>query len=608
MFQSYNMMTNPENAKNRVLALREEMEAIGVDGFLVPRADEHQGEYVPPHAQRLQWLTGFTGSAGVALILKDKAVIFVDGRYTLQVRQQTDGQIFSYEDLISCPPQQWLAQNAHGLTIAYDPWLHTIAGVKALQNAVEGKAKGRLIATSTNLVDNIWHDQPEPPLTRVTIQPLQYAGVATEQKLHTISDVLHSQNCDYVILTDPSSIAWTFNIRGKDVSNTPFPLSFALLPAQGQPSLFIDHRKLGSEEKHYLENYTRLFEPSMFLTEVAAAAKSGKCFSLAPNLVAEKIRQVVFDNGGTIKELEDPARLPRAIKNESELAGSRHAHTRDGVALCRFFSWLSRQPSGSVDEISASMQLETFRTKTAVEMGSKLEDLSFDTISGSGPDGAIIHYRVTTATNRALNDGELYLVDSGAQYKDGTTDVTRTVAIGEVGEEEKRCFTLVLKGMIALSVARFPVGTRGQDLDVVARIHLWKAGLDYAHGTGHGVGAYLAVHEGPQNISKRGAQELIPGMIVSNEPGYYREGQFGIRIENLLAVMPATEISGGDISMLKFETLTFCPIDRNLILVDMLTNEERNWLNNYHASVYDHNVSHLDDTDRKWLEEATKPL
>ena len=300
--------------------------------------------------------------------------------------------------------------------------------------------------------------------------------------------------------------------------------------------------------------------------------------------------------------------MPRAIKNDSELAGSRHAHARDGVALCRFFSWLSRQPSGSVDEISASMQLETFRTETAVEMGSKLEDLSFDTISGSGPDGAIIHYRVTTATNRALNDGELYLVDSGAQYKDGTTDVTRTVAIGEVGEEEKRCFTLVLKGMIALSVARFPVGTRGQDLDVLARINLWKAGLDYAHGTGHGVGAYLAVHEGPQNISKRGAQELIPGMIVSNEPGYYREGQFGIRIENLLAVMPATEISGGDISMLKFETLTFCPIDRNLILVDMLTNEERNWLNNYHASVYDHNVSHLDDTDRKWLEEATKPL
>lgn len=608
MFQSFNMMTNPQNAKARILALRKEMENLALDGFLVPRADEHQGEYVPPHAQRLQWLTGFTGSAGIALVLKDKAVIFVDGRYTLQVRQQTDKTVFSYEDLVLMPPSAWLAENTEGLTIGYDPWLHTIAGVKALKQAVEEKAKGKLVATKHNLVDAIWSDQPAPPLTAVTIQPLEYAGLPTEEKLDTIASAIKKENCDAVILTDPSSIAWTFNIRGKDVSNTPFPLSFAIISADKSASLFIDHRKLGGKEKAYLEAFTTLFEPANFLPEVAAMANSGKCFSLAPNLAAEKLHQVIVENGGTVREHDDPARLPRAIKNDAELDGSRRAHARDGVALCRFFSWLSRQKAGTVDEISAATRLEAFRSETALEMGSKLEDLSFDTISGSGSDGAIIHYRVTTATNRPLNNSELYLVDSGAQYRDGTTDVTRTVAIGNVADEEKRCFTLVLKGMIALSAARFPKGTRGSDLDCLARINLWKAGLDYAHGTGHGVGAYLAVHEGPQNISKRGTQELLPGMIVSNEPGYYREGAFGIRIENLIIVKPATDIVGGDIAMMGFETLTFCPIDRNLITVAMLTDEERSWLNGYHAEVYRKNAPHLDEVDRKWLEEATKPL
>ena len=608
MFQSFEIATNPDNAKARVAALRKEMEKLGLDGYLVPRADEHQGEYVPPHAQRLQWLTGFTGSAGVALILKDKAVIFVDGRYTLQVRNQTDGKIFTYADLISCPPSLWLEQNTKGLNIGFDPWLHTVNGVKALKKAVEEKAHGKLVGTEKNLVDLIWHDQPEPPLTPVTIQPLDYAGVPADKKLELMAENLKKDGCDLVLLTDPSSIAWVFNIRGNDVSNTPFSLSFAILRAKGRPSLFIDQRKLGENEKKYLARYVDIFEPSALIPEVIKEAGKKSCFSLDGQLSAEKLRQVIADHGGTIKDLRDPARLPRAIKNEAELKGSRQAHARDGVALCRFFSWLSRQKPGTVDEISAATKLESFRADTALKMGSKLEDLSFDTISGSGSDGAIIHYRVNTATNRPLNEGELYLVDSGAQYRDGTTDVTRTVAIGHVGGQEKRCFTLVLKGMIDLASARFPKGTRGQDVDVLARIALWKAGLDFAHGTGHGVGSYLAVHEGPQTISKRGAQELLPGMIVSNEPGYYREGAFGIRIENLLVVKPAEPVKGGDSDMLGFETLTLCPIDRNLIDVDMLTNEEREWLDTYHACVMKENAPHLDEVDRKWLERATQPL
>uniref|UniRef100_UPI002604D77C aminopeptidase family protein P n=1 Tax=uncultured Bartonella sp. TaxID=104108 RepID=UPI002604D77C len=517
-------------------------------------------------------------------------------------------KIFDYEDLISCPPHLWLQQNTKGLTIGFDPWLHTVNGVKTLQKSVEETAGGKLVGTNNNLVDLIWPDQPEPPLTPVSIQPLDYAGITADKKLQLIAEELQKNGCDLTILTDPSSIAWVFNIRGNDVSNTPFPLSFAILRAHGRPSLFIDHRKLGDNEQKYLAGYVDVFEPSALLPEVIKQAKAKATFALDGQLSAEKFHDVIIGHGGTIKDLRDAARLPRAIKNEAELEGARHAHLRDGVALCRFFSWLSREKPGAVNEISAAGKLEFFRTDTALKMGSKLEDLSFDTISGSGANGAIIHYRVNTATNRPLEEGNLYLVDSGAQYRDGTTDVTRTVAVGQAGDEEKRCFTLVLKGLIDLSTARFPKGSRGQDLDVLARIALWNAGLDFTHGTGHGVGSYLAVHEGPQTISKRGVQELLPGMIISNEPGYYREGAFGIRIENLLVVKPAKAIKGGDIAMLGFETLTHCPIDRNLIVVDMLTKEERDWLNDYHSEVLRRNAPHLDATDRKWLEAATRPL
>ncbi|EJF89052.1 aminopeptidase P family protein [Bartonella tamiae] len=608
MFQSFDMTTNPANAKERVERLRYEMEKQNLDGFLVPRADEHQGEYVPPHAQRLAWLTGFTGSAGIALILKKSAILFVDGRYTLQVKQQTDPSIFDYCDLIATPPATWLTQNAAGLNIGFDPWLHTINDVKNLKKSLENQTDTHLIAVQKNLVDLVWDDQPEPPLSPVRLQPLAFAGVSTDEKLPLIQTDIAKHHCDLALLSDPSSIAWIFNIRGNDVSNTPFALSFALMPAHGRPMLFIDSRKLGNEQRDYLKNYSDIYSPDQLILHIQKQAKEHKCFALDPTLVGQKFAGEITEYGGKIKYVSDPAKLPRAIKNKSELDGSRNAHARDGIALCRFFAWLSRQPFGSVSEISAAKKLEEIRFQTALEQGSKLEDLSFDTISGTGPDGAIIHYRVTTPTNRILNEGDLYLVDSGAQYRDGTTDVTRTVAIGQVGDEEKRCFTLVLKGMIGISTAHFPQSTRGQDIDALARINLWKAGLDFAHGTGHGVGAYLAVHEGPQNLSKRGVQELFAGMIVSNEPGYYREGAFGIRIENLLAIKPAEQITGGDYPMLSFETLTYCPIDRDLINVNMLTEEERQWINAYHKEVFDRHSTYLNDEDKAWLKNVTQSI
>ncbi|KZM37740.1 aminopeptidase P family protein [Bartonella bacilliformis] len=607
MYQSFEAITNPAYAAERISALRIQLNHFGLDGFLVPRTDEHQGEYIPLHAQRLSWLTGFTGSAGIALILKNKAIIFTDGRYTLQVRQQTDPHIFDYEDLTTCSPSQWLEKNGQKLSIGFDPWLHTISATATLKKALE-QANGKLIESKTNLIDLIWHDQPPLPQSALSLHPLKYAGCNTDEKLALICKDIQQAGANAFIFTDPASIAWTFNIRGNDISNTPFALCFALIPIKEMPILFIDGKKLGVEQREYLKRHARLCEPEELIPTIKDHVQAGTIFALDPTLTCEKLRTVIEERGSPFITLSDPASLPRAIKNNTELNGARKAHLRDGLALIRFLSWLDKQISGTISEISAAQKLEEFRIITAQEMGVKLEDLSFDTISATGEHGAIIHYRVTTETNKLLNAGELYLVDSGGQYRDGTTDVTRTVAIDHVGGEEKRCFTLVLKGMIALSTARFPKGTRGQDIDVLARIELWKAGFDYAHGTGHGVGSYLSVHEGPQNLSCRGSQELIPGMIVSNEPGYYREGAFGIRIENLMIVKPAQTIIAGDIDMLSFETLTNCPIDRRLILPELLTIQERQWLNDYHTHIYEVSAPYLNKEDRQWLKEATMPL
>lgn len=606
-FQNFDVTTNPANGAPRVAKLRAKMAELGLDGFLVPRADEHQGEYVPPHAQRLAWLTGFTGSAGAALILKNNAYVFVDGRYELQVRAQTDPKVFSYESLVTNPPASWLAENGKGLTIGFDPWLHTISDARSLREALE-KQGGQLVPVEINLVDAIWDDQPEVPAGEVTIQPARYAGHEAADKISEMQAAVAASGASATVLTDPSSIAWIFNIRGKDVSNTPLPLSFAIIPAKGEPELFIDGRKLAIESRAYLTQLAKLAAPADLEGHLSARAAKGEAILLDPILAAEKLRLIVVSAGGSVIEGKDPARIPRAIKNKAELDGSRAAHERDGVAMVNFLSWIDTQKPGTVDEISAARKLEESRTEAGRDFQMPLEDISFDTISGAGPNGAIIHYRVNTDTNRTLEDGELYLIDSGGQYRDGTTDITRTVPIGNITPEAVKAFTLVLKGMIAITTARFPKGTRGQDIDALARIALWKHGFDYAHGTGHGVGSYLSVHEGPQSISKKGAQELLPGMILSNEPGYYKPGSFGIRIENLIIVTEPEVPEGGDIPMMGFETLTYCPIDRRLIDKSLFTQEEIDWLNNYHASVREKLSAHLKETERKWLEGATAPL
>ncbi|MGU3575722.1 aminopeptidase P family protein [Brucellaceae bacterium C25G] len=611
-FQSFEVKSDPSYAKPRVAKLRALMATHNIDGLLVPRADEHQGEYVPESAQRLGWLTGFTGSAGAVLILKDSAHLFVDGRYELQAASQTDPAIFTIESLVTNPPATWLKSNGKGLIIGFDPWLHTINEAAALRASLEANG-GRLVALGQNLVDEIWQDRPSAPLAPVTIQPARYSGQEASDKIALMQQALRETGASATILSDPSSAAWLFNIRGKDVSNTPLPLCFVLLFANERPQLFIDERKLAIEPRAYLTQLATLCEPASLEDTLAKRAASGDIFMLDPALAAEKFRLIIEaanhkDAGASYIVGKDPARLPRAIKNQTELAGSRAAHERDGLAMVRFLSWLDEQKTEDLNEISAAQKLESCRAETGKEFQMPLEELSFDSISCSGPNGAIMHYRVNTDTNRQFENGDVYLIDSGGQYRDGTTDITRSVAIGDVSDDKKRAFTLVLKGMIAISTARFPKGTRGQDIDALARIALWKQGFDYGHGTGHGVGSYLSVHEGPQSISRRGDQELMAGMICSNEPGYYKPGSFGIRIENLVVVTPATVPEGGDLPMLGFETITFCPIDQRMIDRSLLVEDEINWLNDYHRQVREKLEPHTDASTRHWLIEATKPL
>ncbi|MEJ1120267.1 aminopeptidase P family protein [Phyllobacterium sp. CCNWLW109] len=607
MFQSFEVSSNPATGAPRVAKLRAELEGLKLDGFLVPRADEHQGEYVPARAQRLAWLTGFTGSAGVVLVLKNRAHLFVDGRYTLQAADQTDPSVFTIESLIDTPPAVWLRSIERPLTIGFDPWLHTISETKALREALE-KNGGSLVAVKDNLVDLIWDDQPAPPLEAVTIQPEKYAGKLAKVKLHELADAVGKAKADATILTDPSSIAWAFNIRGNDVSNTPLPLAFALIPANGEPLLFIDKRKLPMETEAYLTQLATLRAPSTLDNDVADFAAQGHTVMLDPALAAEKLRLIIEKAGGKIVEGLDPARLPRAIKNKTELEGARKSHERDGVAMVSFLSWIDHQAPGTIDEIDAATKLEETRHEIAQGFQMPLENLSFDSISGAGPNGAFAHYRVNTESNRKLQDGELYLIDSGGQYRDGTTDITRTLPVGTPTADMKKKFTLVLKGMIAISTARFPKGTRGMDIDVLARIALWKQGYDYGHGTGHGVGSFLSVHEGPQNISKRGTQELLPGMILSNEPGYYKPGGYGIRTENLLIVTEPQVPEGGDLPMMGFETITLCPIDKRLIDTSLLVREELVWLDAYHATVREKLLPHTSGEAREWLVNATEPF
>ncbi len=609
MFQSFDNKSAPQFGKARVDALRATFDTLGIDGFLIPRADEYQGEYVPECAERMAWLSGFTGSAGVVLVTRSEAIVFVDGRYTTQLVAQVDPSVFTGGDLVGAPPARWLADNASaGFRLGIDPWLHTSAELSRLEKALEEKG-GSVVLLAANPLDPLWEGRPAEPLEPVTIQPDAFTGTPARDKIGAVAAEAKGRKADAVLVTDPSSIAWIFNIRGNDVPHTPHPLARAIIHADGKADLFLDERKTNGEVKNYLRDLAELQTPAEIKPMLRSLAEKGATILVDADVVPVALTRIIKDTGGSVVEATDPVKLPRACKNEAELAGSAAAHIQDGAAMVEYLAWLDAQQPGTVTEIQAVKMLEQTRAKLGQAMQNPLKDISFDTISGSGPNAAIIHYRVTTDTDRTLQNGEMFLVDSGAQYINGTTDITRTVAIGSVPEEQKRFFTLVLKGVIAISDAKFPKGTRGCDLDPLARIALWKAGADYGHGTGHGVGSYLSVHEGPQRISRVSQQELLPGMILSNEPGYYRPGAFGIRIENLIYVREAQSIEGGDQPMLSFETLTWCPIDRRLIVVSSLTEDERNWLNDYHAKTREKLLPLIsDESVKQWLTAATEAL
>ena len=607
MFQQFTDSNDAANSLARIAALRASFGGLEVDGVIIPRADEHQGEYVAPGSERLRYSTGFSGSAGAALILNNRAILFVDGRYTIQAALQTDGELFEIDDLTSVSPAGWLEKNGAGLTIGFDPWLHTARAVEKLrQAAVAGRFT--LKALDANPVDAIWPDRPPAPKAKAVGHPEQFAGASAENKLEALSKALHLFSADACILSDPASLAWAFNIRGRDIPHVPVALGFAVLKRDEKATIYLPRSKFSEECASGLEKLAEFAPRAKMLNDLRALGKEGKTILADPASTPEAIMAVLRDSGVKLKALRDPVVIMRAQKNHVELEGARLAQRRDGAAMVQFLSWLDRQIAGSIDEVTAAKKLEECRRQNAAKSGMKLEDISFDTISGSGPNGAIVHYHVTQSTNRILGDGELFLVDSGGQYLDGTTDITRTVPIGEPTKEMRRAFTLVLKGMIAISRAKFPEGTRGVDLDVLARRALWEAGLDYAHGTGHGVGSFLSVHEGPQSISKRGMEPLLAGMILSNEPGYYKTGAYGIRIENLVLVEPTQIPTGGEIAMHGFETLTLCPIDRRLIDTDLLERAELQWLDAYHARVWDELSPLLAPSPRSWLRRVTKPL
>ncbi|PBB40741.1 X-Pro aminopeptidase [Mesorhizobium sp. WSM3866] len=608
MFQTFDSAGDPAIGKPRVATLRQWLAENKLDGFMVPRADEHQGEYVADRSARLKWLTGFSGSAGVAIILRDRAFIFVDGRYTLQVRNEVDLSIFTVESLVDNPPASWIKDNlGKGARLGFDPWLHTIGEIKALKASAE-QSGAKLVPLDKNPIDIIWEDQPEPPRAPVELHPIAFAGELAKDKLARLAGAIEKEGATHAVLTDPSSIAWAFNIRGGDVAHTPLALGFAILAADGKHQLFMDQRKFSRQVAAYLTQLADPHDPGEFEAAVANLAKGGAKIALDPVLAAEKLKMLVEGNGGIVVSAPDPARIPRATKNHAEVAGSRAAHRRDGAAIAKLLCWLDRQQPDTLDEIDVVTKLEEVRRQTGEETQMPLRDVSFDTISGAGPNGAIMHYRVSRATSRKLQSGELFLLDSGGQYQDGTTDITRTVPIGQPTEEIRERFTLVLKGMIGISTLRFPAGTRGSEIDAVARVALWKHGCDFAHGTGHGVGSYLAVHEGPQRIARTGTEKLLAGMMLSNEPGYYKEGSYGIRIENLILVTPAEQIEGGDIAMHGFETLTLAPIDKRLIRSDLLTRDELHWLDQYHARVLAEIGPMVDGETLAWLEKATAPL
>jgi len=604
MRQTFDETTDPSFGPRHVPLIRKAMAEQGLDALVIPHEDEHQNEYLPAANDRLAWATGFTGSAGAAVIFRDKAAVFVDGRYTLQVRDQVDEKLFEIRDLVDGGVPAYLeAVAAPGQAIGYDPRLHSPDALGHLRAAAT-KAGAELKPVAVNPLDAAWGAQrPPQPAAPVVPHPLEYAGEESASKRLRIGKAVAARGADVAVLTSPASIAWLFNIRGGDVIRSPLPLAQAILEKDGAARLFLDPRKVTPDLPAWLGNQVRLETPDDL--DAALADLAGRKVLVDPAQSPAWFFEALEKAGAVVGRAEDPCILPRACKNPTEIEGARRAHARDGAALTRFLHWLAVEGETSPpDELEVVARLEAFREQTGA-----LKDLSFDTIAGAGPNGAIVHYHPSTRLNRRTEKGSLLLLDSGAQYLDGTTDVTRTVAIGTPSPEMAQRFTLVLKGNLALARVRFPAGATGSALDVLARSALWAHGLDFDHGTGHGVGSYLGVHEGPHRISKApNSVALRPGMIVSNEPGYYKEGAYGIRIENLQVVTEAAAIPGGERPMLGFETLTLAPIDRRLIDLDLLTAEERAQLDAYHARVLDIVGPQVPADVRAWMNEACAPL
>lgn len=605
MFQMFDATTSPQTGPARLEALRGAMFKAGLDGFLIPRADRFQGEYAAPSDERLAWLTGFTGSAGFACVLPQIAGVFIDGRYRVQVRQQV-AEVFTPVHWPETRLADWLKEHcADGALIGYDPWLYTVAQIRELTEALS--ETGIELRSRANLVDQIWHDRPAPPKNPIRMHPVDHAGEPFEDKCARLGAALEKSGKRDAFIALPDSICWLLNIRGGDIARNPVVHAYAVLNWTGRVDLFTNAPTSDEVTSHF-GDLVRIYPLESMEAYFAARDQSTLQFDPAstPGAVLDLLQlRAESDAPLTIVEGQDPCILPKACKNATEIDGARAAHLRDGAAMVRFLAWLDEEaPKGALSETEVVSKLEGFRRET-----NALLDVSFETICGSGPNGAIVHYRVTHHSDRAISPGELLLVDSGGQYLDGTTDITRTIAIGGAGVDERECYTRVLQGMVAISRARFPIGVSGAHLDAIARYPLWLAGQDYDHGTGHGVGSYLCVHEGPQGLSRRADTPLEPGMILSNEPGYYREGAFGIRIENLIVTQEAPAIAGGDDrAMLSFETLTLVPFDRSLIDVTMLSEDERAWIDRYHSVTHERIGPYVDGAARDWLARACAPL
>ncbi len=600
MFQSFDAVSSPDTGAARLAALRVALAAEGLAGFIIPRADAHQGEYVAARDERLQWLTGFTGSAGFCVVLPDIAGVFIDGRYRVQVKGQVDLAQFTPVPWPETSAGDWIKAHLPSGVVGFDPWLHTADEISSLETALEGTVV--TLRSCSNIIDQVWADQPAAPVGLAFVHPDALAGEMSAAKRARLAEDLRKAGQRAAVITLPDSLCWLLNIRGADVPRNPIVHGFAVLHDDARVTVFADPAKFGAEMRAHLGGDVDL-QPVVGFVPALRALQGPVRVDRATGPLA--VSQQLKDAGVEVAWGADPCRLPKACKNAAEIAATREAHLRDGAAMVEFLCWLDDQaPRGNLTEIDVVKALEGYRRAT-----NALHDISFDTICGSGPNGAIMHYRVTEASNRAVQQNELLLVDSGAQYVDGTTDITRTIAIGDPGDEARHCYTRVLQGMIAISRVRFPKGLAGRDLDPLARYNLWLAGMDFDHGTGHGVGAFLSVHEGPQRISRISDVPLEPGMILSNEPGYYREGAFGIRLENLIVVETAPDLAGADVRHhLSFETLTFVPLDRRLIVTAMLSPGERDWLNSYHAETLSKIGPRLSKPALDWLNAAAAPL